>query len=235
MTGVILQPSYIPWRGYFHLIHLADIFVFLDDVQYTKRDWRNRNLVKGPHGPHWLTVPVITRGRRQQLIKDVEIDNSTSWGKHHASTLRHCYAQSRYFDKYMDFLEEKYARPWGNLCELDVDFTRSLAHLLNIHTHFVRSSELNAGGTRAEKLISICKLLNITTYISGPSARDYIPLEAFARENIELVYHSYEYPEYPQLFGDFAPNVTIVDLLFNCGDRSSSYIWNRKVAVPATT
>ena len=227
MTGVILQPSYIPWRGYFHLVQRADVFVFLDDAQYTTRDWRNRNIVKGAGGPRWITVPVITKGRREQLIKDVEIDNSTAWRKSHLATLRHCYGQARYFDAYVGFLEEKYERTWDNLCELDIDLTCSIAGLLDIRTQFVRSSELGASGAKTDRLIDICKRVGITTYISGPSAKAYISPEAFERESIELVYHSYDYPPYPQLFGEFAPNVTILDLLFNCGSHSATYIWNK--------
>jgi hypothetical protein len=225
MKGVILQPSYIPWRGYFHLIHLADVFVFFDDVQYTKRDWRNRNVVKGAHGLQWLTVPVVTRGRREQLIKDVEIDNSSPWNREHLSTLRHCYGQAAYFGKYQDLLEETYSRPWTNLCELDIALTCAIAERLNIRTQFVRSSVLNATGARTDRLVDLCKKLNITTYISGPSAQDYIVPETFAREEIELVYHSYHYAEYAQRFAKFEPNVTILDLLFNCGDDSPRYIW----------
>jgi hypothetical protein len=229
MTGVILQPCYIPWRGYFHLIHLADVFVFLDDVQYTSRDWRNRNMVKGVHGPLWLTVPVITKGRRGQLIKDVEIDNSTAWGENHLSTIRHCYAQAPHVDEYMKGMEEKYAQRWESLCDLDIDLTRSIAGLLDIDTQFVRSSALNADGAKTERLVDICTRVGITRYISGPSGRDYIDPEVFSRAGIDLVYHAYEYPEYPQPFGAFEPNVTIMDLLFNCGDQSSRFIWNQSV------
>lgn len=225
MRGVILQPSYIPWRGYFDLIHRADVFVFLDDVQYTKRDWRNRNIIKGRHGLQWLTVPVLTSGRREQLIKDVEIDNTIGWKKSHLSTIRHCYGHARYYDAYAGLIEARFAEPWRSLCDLDIDLTRCIAALLGIDTKYVRSSELSAAGTGADRLINICQEIGITTYISGPSAKAYIAPGMFEGAGIELVYHTYEYPEYPQPHGSFAPNVTILDLLFNCGDESPRYIW----------
>lgn len=225
MTGVILQPSYVPWRGYFHLIQRADVFVFLDDVQYTQRDWRNRNILKGPQGPQWLTVPVVTKGRRLQSIKDVEIDNSTDWRRDHLSSIRRCYARAPYFSDYIGALEAQYGRQWKHLCDLDIELTRLIAGWLGLDARFVRSSDLEITASRTTRLVAICKRLGVTRYVSGPSGRSYIDEAEFEREQIELIYHSYNYPEYPQLFGAFLPHVTAIDLLCNCGDRSAGHIW----------
>jgi hypothetical protein len=228
MTGVILQPSYIPWRGYFHLIQRADVFVFFDDVQYTTRDWRNRNAVRGPRGRQWLTVPVVTKGRREQLIKDVEIDNSSSWARDHMATLRLFYGRAPYFAKYADALDAIYARPWEKLCDLDIELTTLVAGWLGCRTRLVRSSDCKVEGHKTDRLVNLCKRLNITTYVSGPSARDYIVPETFAREKLELAYHEYRYGEYPQQYAPFESNLTILDLLFNCGDESPRYIWGQE-------
>ena len=225
MIGVILQPNYIPWRGYFDLIHRSDIFVFLDDIQYTRRDWRNRNLVKSNNGLKWLSVPVISKGQRDQLIKDTKIDNSFSWSEKHWETLKHCYSKAKCFGEFKDVVEEIYRRNWENLCELDIHFIEIISRVLNIQTEFVRSSLLNVQGRKTEKLVGICRELGITTYISGPKGAGYIERSLFENNGIEMVYHKYDYPEYPQSGEAFEPNVTILDLIFNCGKESPRYIW----------
>ncbi len=229
MIGVILQPNYIPWRGYFDLINRADIFVFLDDVQYTKRDWRNRNVVRDEKGIRWITIPVITKGLRSQLIKDARIDNSSPWKDKHWATLTHCYSRAKHFDDYRIEFAALYARDWDNLCDLNIEFTATICRLLSIgHTRFIRSSALGVGGTKTERIVGICKELGITTYVSGPSGADYLESELFTRNGITLVYHQYGYPSYRQLYEPFEPNVTILDLLFNCGGDSPDFIWRKK-------
>lgn len=229
MIGVILQPNYIPWRGYFDLIHLADIFVFFDDVQYTDRDWRNRNIVRHENGLRWITVPVIKKGLREQRIKDVRIDNSVSWNVKHWSMLKHCYSNSKFFDFYRSDLEELYRRRWENLSDLNIEFITTICRFLSIrHTRFVRSSALDVEGRKTERLVNICKKLGISTYISGPAGSNYIEENLFKQNGIHLVYHQYNYPPYHQLHEPFESNVTILDLLFNCGESSHDFIWMEK-------
>lgn len=229
MTGVILQPNYIPWRGYFDLIHLADVFVFFDDVQYTDRDWRNRNIVRHESGPRWITVPVIKKGLRGQLIKDTRIDNSVSWSAKHWTLLTHCYAKAHYFKHYQSDFEELYGRRWDNLCDLNIEFTTTICRLLSIsRTRFVRSSSLRIEGKKSERLVNICKRLGITTYVSGPAGSNYIEEDLFKQNGIHLVYHQYNYPPYEQLHVPFESNVTVLDLLFNCGESSPDFIWRKK-------
>jgi len=224
MRGVILQPNYIPWAGYFELINTSDIFVFLDDVQYTRRDWRNRNKIKTENESKWLTVPVIKQNRESLLIKDVMIDNTNNWRRSHYDTLKRFYSNAPYWELYQEFIDSMYLMEWGNLCELDIAFIVKISNILKLNTKFVRSSSLMTNGTKEEKLISICKELGISTYVSGPSGKNYINDNKFAKDDIELEYHEYATVNYDQLYGDFNPFVTVLDLLFNCGNDSSNYV-----------
>ena len=226
MRCVIVQPSYIPWRGYFDLIRRADVFVFYDDVQYDKHGWRNRNRVKTPRGSEWLTIPVRSRGATSGLlIKDVTA-SSESWAPKHLDTLRRLYAAAPHFGIYLPWLERRYAAPPPLLADFTIATTIDLAGMLGIAaTKFLRSSTLGIGGRKTDRLVAICRALGATEYLSGPSARDYIEPETFAAAGIALEYIDYRYPEYPQLYPPFDPFVTILDLLFMTGSDAPRYIW----------
>ncbi|PWH14915.1 MAG: hypothetical protein DDG60_06855 [Anaerolineae bacterium] len=226
MNVVILQPSYIPWRGYFDQIRRADLFVFYDDVQYDKRGWRNRNQIKTSQGKQWLTIPVHSSGSTAGLlIKDVHIDWSKPWAVSHWKALTFAYGRAPYFRKYAPFLEPFYARHDPLLADFTIDLTIALARELGItHTRFVRSSELpGITGAKTDRLIQVLQAVGASHYISGPSARDYIEPEKFAQAGITLEYMEYKYPEYPQLYPPYDPFVSILDLLFMTGDRALSF------------
>lgn len=231
MKCVILQPSYIPWRGYFDQIRRADVFVFYDDVQYDKHGWRNRNRVKTPEGGQWLTIPVFTKGAQTDKtpINAIRMNESTSWARKHWATLARVYGKAPGFARYAPLLEQFYlhrARP-DLLADFTIDLTTALARELGIvHTRFLRSSALLATGAKTERLIQILRALGATHYISGPSARDYIEDELFLEAGIGLEYMAYDYPEYPQLYPPFDPYVSILDLLFMTGTDAPRYIWN---------
>jgi hypothetical protein len=230
VIGVVLQPSYIPWRGVFDLIHRADVFVFYDDVQYDKHGWRNRNRVKTAQGTQWLTIPVNAKGNvtGKLLVKDVTIDVRQPWTKKHLGTLRQSYAKAPFFAEYFPRVEALYANAGASLCELDIAMTRALAGMLGIEkTRFVRSSELGIAGDRTERLVSILKALGCDHYISGPSAKAYIEPERFAEAGIGLEYIVYDYPEYEQLHPPYDPAVTVLDLLFMKGPAAPDFIWKR--------
>lgn len=232
MNGVILQPSYIPWRGFFDLVHRADVFVFYDDVQYDKHGWRNRNRVKTPQGTQWITIPVKAKSNvtEKVLIRDVEIDARQPWAKKHAATLHQNYAKAPFFDRYWPTVEGFYANAPASLCDLDIETTRAIAGLLGINgTRFVRSSELAVTGERTERLVSILRAVGADHYISGPSASDYIDEACFRGAGIGLEYIVYDYPEYEQLHPPYDPAVTILDLLFMKGPEAPEYIWGSKV------
>jgi hypothetical protein len=227
MKCVILQPSYIPWRGYFDQINRADVFVFYDDVQYDKHGWRNRNQIKTAQGKQWLTIPVHSRGvvERSIPINRVEIDWSKPWNKTHWKAITSAYGRAPFFHKYSGLLEAFYQRRDLLLADFTIDLTIALARELGIkHTRFMRSSELQAEGQKTDRLLQILGQLGADNYISGPSAREYIEEQHFAQAGIRLEYMDYNYPEYPQLHPPFDPNLSILDLLFMTGPDAIRYI-----------
>jgi len=231
-VAVVLQPSYIPWRGVFDLIHRADVFVFYDDVQYDKHGWRNRNRVKTPQGTQWLTIPVKAKGNVSEkvLVRDVEIDTRQPWAKKHLATLRQNYGKTPFFDRYWPANQGLYGSAPSNLADFDITTTRALAELLGIEgTRFVRSSDLAPSGDRNERLVSLLKKVSADHYISGPSAKDYIDEAMFREAGIGLEYIVYDYPEYEQLHPPYDPAVTVLDLLFMKGPEAPSFIWGSKV------
>lgn len=227
MKVVILQPSYIPWRGYFHQIQKADLFIFYDDVQYDKHGWRNRNRIKTPRGGRWLTIPVFSSGVvvNHLLIKDIEIDWTKAWNVSHWDTIRQNYRSAPYFDRYAPLLEPFYRRSDRLLADLTIDLTIALARELDIDTEFMRSSTLGTAGAKTDKLVEILTRVGATHYISGPSAQGYLDEDQLDRAGITLEYMTYDYPEYDQLHPPYDPQVTILDLLFMTGPEASNYIW----------
>jgi hypothetical protein len=224
---VILQPSYIPWRGYFDQIRRADLFIFYDDVQYDKHGWRNRNQIKTAQGKQWLTIPVHSKGVTEGIaIKDVQIDWSKPWIKNHLKALTFAYNKAPYFKDYLPLLESFYSRRDECLAEFTIETTIFLSRELGItSTRFLRSSELlGIDGVKTDRLIRILKQVGAKHYISGPSAREYIEREKFEEAGITIEYMEYNYREYPQLYPPFDSYVTILDLLFMTGQDASKYI-----------
>jgi hypothetical protein len=223
-TVAVLQSNYLPWKGYFDILHDADLFIFYDDVQFTKNDWRNRNLVKTPAGPAWITVPVGQDFHRR--ICDVAIPDMR-WAKVHWKTLAQNYARAPHFRRYRELFEPVYlARTWATLSELNRHLVESVARELGIAARFADSRDYALEGSASERLLLLLQKAGARTYVSGPSARDYLDEAAFARAGIEVVYKSYAgYPEYPQLHPPFDHRVSIVDLLFNAGAEAPRYIW----------
>lgn len=229
MRCVILQPSYIPWRGYFDLIRRADIFVFYDDVQYDKGGWRNRNRIKTPLGTRWLTIPVRKRGvvSRKIPIKAIHpVDNL--WAQKHLQALERAYAAAPYFD--VEWLERLYADPPPLLAEFTISSTIEIAARLGIHdTRFVRSSELRAAGRKTDRLIEVLRQVGADRYLTGVAARDYLEVEKFADAGITLEWMTYDYPEYRQLHPPFDPFVSVLDLMFMTGPEAPRYIWGDRL------
>jgi hypothetical protein len=228
MNAVILQPSYIPWRGFFHQVAKADLFVFYDDVQYDKRGWRNRNRIKTPAGPLWLTIPVLARGAQTEHlpIHQIRVCWDEPWNQAHWKSIQHAYGKAPHFKTYAPLLAEKYAARPEFLADFTIDLTIALARAVGIdRTRFLRSSQIEGvSGAKTERLISVLQKVGATHYISGPSAQDYIEEELFQAAGISLEYMRYDYPEYPQLYPPFDPQVSILDLLFMTGPDALSYI-----------
>ena len=228
----IIQPNYIPWKGYFDIVHAVDIFIFLDDVQYTQRDWRNRNRIKLANGTSsWLTVP--TQGGRSQSIHEVLVDRSQDWSRKHAEALRHSYARSPFFDRYHPRIIEILASGHERLADLDIDLTKQICEWLAIPTELRRSSEMGGAGAKDERLIELVRAVGGDFYLSGPAARDYIVPKRFEDAGITLAYHDYAgYPEYPQVSAPFDHYLTVLDLLFAVGPEAPDYVWGSRRARP---
>lgn len=228
MKCVILQPSYIPWRGYFHQIYKADIFVFYDDVQYDKNGWRNRNQIKTSQGLQWLTIPVHTKGSVSEKIpiNRIEISWEKPWNQSHWKAIQFAYRKAPFFSKYEEFISKFFERHPKYLSDFTIETTIEISRILGIeHTRFIKSSDLESiAGEKTDRLISILETVGADHYISGPSAKDYIEDEKFDHAGIRLEYMKYDYPEYDQLYPPYDPYVSIIDLLFMVGEQSMNKI-----------
>lgn len=220
-TLVVLQPGFLPWLGFFDQMRRADVFVYYDDVQYDKHGWRNRNRIKAPTGPQWLSVPVRHAGLGKPRILDVEIDNSSAWARKHVGTLRQYYGRAPFFDRYIEDLELVFTRRWDRLVDLDLALAGRLAEWLEIGTTILRASELKVEGERSERLLALCKRVGASHYLSGNAAQSYLDVDLFERHDIAVAWQDYEHPVYPQLYGEFVPYLSAIDLLMNCGDKSA--------------
>ena len=224
-TVVIVQSNYIPWRGYFDLINFADEVILYDDVQYTIRDWRNRNIIKTPTGPLWLTIPVKVKGQYYQKIKDTKISDRT-WNQRHWASITHNYAKARYFHQYREFFEHLYCRESEeSLSEINCRFLAAICRALGVNTKVSRSMDYELIGDKTERLVHLCKQAGATRYLSGPAAKVYLNEDAFARDGIAVTYMNYSgYREYAQLFPPFQPKVSIIDLILNEGPHATEYM-----------
>jgi hypothetical protein len=219
----ILQSNYIPWKGYFDMIAAVDEFIVYDDVQYTRRDWRNRNQIKTPRGVQWLTVPIRVKGKYNQTIRDVEIDGA-GWAEAHWKALMQNYGRAPYFDEVAALFEPLYRHcPYARLSELNRSLIDAVCAYLRITTRISNSWDYNLVNGRSARLADLCIQAEATEYISGPAAKNYLDERVFAERGIKLVWFDYTgYTEYPQLWGKFVHGVSVVDLLFNCG-KSAPY------------
>jgi len=217
---VILQPSYLPWLGYFDQLYKSDVFVLYDDVQYDKHGWRNRNRIKTDKGPLWLTVPVLTHGQGLPTNRDARIDTRQSWARKHLQALRVNYAKASPFEEVFDALEPVLGRPWTHLIDLNRAVLETLCRLLGLTRLILLSSELDVPGQKTERLIALCQALGAGRYLTGDAASDYLDETQFTAQGIRVEYHHYRHPLYAQLHGEFVPYLSVVDLLMNHGRGS---------------
>lgn len=221
----IVQSNYIPWKGYFDMIAAVDEFILYDDVQYTRRDWRNRNQIKTPQGMQWLTVPVKVKGKYHQTIRETEIDG-VDWAKSHWKSLCQNYRCAKHFNVIARELEPLYIQTeYTHLSQLNRTLIEWVCSKLGIMTRISNSHDYQLIDGKTERLTDLCRQAGGSEYISGPSARGYIDETIFADRNVKLTWFDYEgYPEYLQLWGDFIHAVSILDLLFNCGSEAKQYM-----------
>ena len=227
-TIAILQPGYLPWLGFFDQIARSDVFVIYDDVQFDKHGWRNRNRIKSPSGPHWLTVPVRHAGKNFPANHAIEIDNHQAWARKHTGSIRQFYARAPYLDRYLPELEELLHRRWTLLIDLDLAVTALLCRWLGLERTLLRSSALGLGGGQSDRLLNHCLHFGANRYLSGAAARDYLDTALFARHGIEVVWQDYVHPVYPQPHGAFVSHLSTLDLLLNCGEQSRSLLLSRE-------
>lgn len=219
-TVVVLQPGYLPWLGFFDQIKRSDAFVYYDDVQFDKHGWRNRNRIKTPAGPLWLTVPVRNGGRHGQKILEVEIDNRMPWARKHVAAVAQNYARAPYLKQYLPPLEALLGRHWDSLVELDIAVVGLMCEWLGLRPTVARSSRLGIGGGQSERLLEICRHFEADTYLSGDSAKDYLDLDLFESAGVRVNWQNYRHPGYRQLHGDFMPYLSALDLVLNMGPES---------------
>lgn len=217
----IVQSSYIPWRGYFDLIASVDEFVLYDDVQFTKRDWRNRNRIKTPNGPIWLTIPVQVKGRFEQRVRDVVVSDSR-WAEKHWRSIRAHYRRAPFFDDYAGAIEAMYAGASDpSLSQVNFHCLSALCRMLGITTPLTWSQNFALAEERTARLVGICVQAGATEYVSGPSASAYMDLQQFADVGISVTYADYSaYREYAQLYPPFDPAVSVIDLIVHTGPEA---------------
>lgn len=218
----IHQPQYLAWQGYFGKMDEADVFIFLDDTQFKKSEWQNRNRIRTAAGTQWLTVPV--RHHFGQRIDEVQIDNTVPWRRKHLQALYTNYRPAPFFDAYIGEFESLLAREWDLLCELNIAFATALASLCGIECQFLRSSELNVAGASTEALVNLCRKARADTYLSGIGGKDYLQEELFGPSGIRIRYQRFEPAKHRQCFPGFVSNLSIVDVLFNCGPDTLAII-----------
>jgi hypothetical protein len=220
----ITQSNYIPWKGFFDSVNLVDVFVLYDDMQYTKRDWRNRNLIKSQEGTKWLSIPVEVKGKYFQKINETIISDP-DWGRQHWLTLQHVYGKLPGFALYKDIFEELYFKPYSLLSDVNFIFIKTICEILGITTEIRWSSEFELAEGKTEKLVSICKKLEGTDYYTGAAAKNYMEESLFADNHINVHYYDYSgYPEYEQRFPPFVHGVSILDLLFSAGENAKIFM-----------
>lgn len=227
-TIAILQSNYIPWKGYFDLIASVDAFILYDEAQFTRQDWRNRNLIKTPRGLEWLTIPVEQKGRMEKKISEISVLYQAKWPQKHWASIRQNYAKAPYFKAFKEDFEAFYAnisQTNASLSTINYELIQIINKILNIHTPIFHSSDFEIKGDRCERLIGLCKQMNATDYLSGPAAKSYLNEALFQREKIAVHWMDYcNYPEYNQLYPPFEHSVTVLDLIFNTGPEASLYL-----------
>ena len=219
VIAAIHQPQYLPWIGYFDKMLKADTFCYLDNVQYKKNEWQNRNRIKSSQGWQWLTVPVAYRF--PQKINEVRVNNATDWARKHLQALVTNYGKAPFFSEYIDFFKDAFGRGWDSLSDLNLHLTEYFRQKLGLgEKPSVLASTLRLSDDPTGRLIDVCRALGADTYLAGRDGTKYMDLDRFRAENLRVIIQDFHHPRYPQRFGEFVPNLSIVDLLFNCGPQS---------------
>ncbi len=213
----IHQPNFLPWMGFFHKMALADVFILLDNVPFTKNGFQNRVKIKSAQGEQWLTVPVLTKGRSGQLTCDVQINNKSRWQRIHLTALRTNYQRAPYYEAVLAWLEPWYEKSWTFLVDFNRPLIEEVMHQLRLQAELVNASSLSVEGSGSELLLRLVKKVGGNVYLSGPSGRRYLDIESFEQAGITVRFQEFHHPVYPQLYGEFIPGLSVLDLLMNVG------------------
>ncbi|NMB81196.1 MAG: WbqC family protein [Ignavibacteria bacterium] len=215
------QPAYLPWLGYIHKVALSNEFIILDNVQFEKNSFTNRNKIKGPKGVLWLTVPLHLSDHFHKNINQIEIDNSTNWSEKHWTSIFYNYKKAPFFDKYSGFLEDMYHRKWDSLLPLTMHYLKFFLDEVGIHTELLLQSNLGIKSKKNKLILDLCKTRNADIFIFGNFGKDYADQKLFSSNNINVVFQEYNCSKYQQLWGEFIPNLTSLDALLNLGPRKT--------------
>lgn len=226
MLCAIHQPQYLPWLGYFEKMARADVFVLLDNVQFKKNEWQNRNRIRTSQGWQWLTVPVLHN--HGQLISEVKLNADVDWRQQHRKAIEFSYKKAPFFAEYWPRLSPVYEREWATLGELNIAVVKLLAELLGIRTKLVVASALPVTSEKTQRLIDICRSVGCDSYLAGAGCAAYMDFELFRSSGVGVEQQDYKHPRYPQLWSrageEFVPYLSVLDLLFNCGPGSLQII-----------
>lgn len=230
MKVSINQPAYLPWLGYFDKIQKADIHVILDNVQFEKNSYINRNKIRGKEGEIWVTVPVNTSGKFGNLeIRKLKISQGRDWKRKHWNAIECNYSKCKYFETYAQEYAELYKQEWTSFMPFSLSLLKKHLEHLNITTNIVKSSDLKVAGKKSELILNICKELNATEYISGKFGKNYLKTEDFITNEIKITYQNYIHPIYKQRWEGFVSNLAVIDILFNEGEKSQEILKEQKI------
>ena len=224
MTVTVNQVLHLPWLGFFERAAKSDVFVLYDTIQFLKQDFFNRNRLKTPQGAQWLTVPV--RHPYEVPQTQVYIDNTKDWARRNWRQIETNYNKAPYFQAYEESFQKLYKGPWEKLVDLNTACIIYIAEQMGIRATFVKASELpiNHEAEKSQRLADMCKVLGAHTYYSGQGGHRYLREEPFVKEGIRVTYQDFRHPVYPQLYGDFIPELSVIDLLFNKGPESLAVV-----------
>lgn len=214
------QPAYLPWLGYIDKIKRSDIFIFLDNVQYEKNSFTNRNKIKTANGPIWLSVPVIKTDHFDKVMFEMPLDKKSKWQKKHLSSIQMAYSKAKHFKDIFPKLQELYKNDYDNIVDITWDHLMFWLDILGIHTKIIKGSTLEVEGKKSDFVLGLCKAVGADYYISGAMGAGYLDVRKFEDNGVEIEFQNYQHPVYPQLHGDFIPNMGIVDFAMNAEDYS---------------
>ena len=223
------QPTYLPWLGLFNKISNSDCFILFDNVQYLPKEWMNRNKIKTPSGEIFLNVPVLKKSFLKKKIYEIKINNNLDWKRKHLKSIKLNYAKAEFYNDYIDYFEDVYSKDWNYLLDLNFYMLKIFLKILKIEVKLIKLSELNIQGKKSELILNLCSKLKAKKFIFGEQGINYADIDSFKEKKIETIFQNYKHPSYRQLHGKFVPYLSIIDLLFNCGNRSMEIINSYKL------